>query len=809
MKKKIFVCIFFVISLTSKSQYLQGRLIDSITKTPLPYSNVLIKKLNDSLIGGILTNEKGEFKINAKSNDDIKLVAGSLGYKLKTILLNNLEKSKTNNLGEIALAQDSYQLVETNVEVNRNFMEQKFDRKVFNISNEKTAAVRTIFDLLRTLPGIVVDEEGNVRYKGTSATIYVDDQPSEFLYPKIDMIPVENITKIELIDAAMQTGGNGRGGIINIKYKTVSNDGFSGLVKIDPGTIKYQNFDESENFLNINYKKKNITFLNNCSYGNNLQSFISKTENQINTFQLPSSQNVNNNAKFEQQIFYDFIGTLFTPSEKTRMYLGTGLFNNSYNYPWEESFLESNNVNDGVLNSHNSIGNTDVIQLNKGINFSLRHIIDTNDTYLRVFASYKIDNQDDNKNTFFYYHIINSALADSIYNYSDKKNDISKQFSCTVFYNQTVSKNTRWNLSYNNTTIKEVSKNNNYLFNKLNLPQSRIDNSNTQRHDLSWHIGTKLKKWKLDGGINFSDSYINGNYVRYKEDNSDTVLKINKNYLRILPSATIAYIINDTEEVKLTFSQTSKFPYFSDLSDYIDKLNPYYWSSGNSALKPEDIYSIYLGYSYNKDKWNATAEGFFNYNNNAVARVSYPLSSLLVLSKPENIAKVSEYGVDLSTWFMVTSKFNFSLSSSLFYTNYNIRALKNSASFYNLPLTDLVKTQFGYYIKYNMEYKIKEFSTMFYLNYNSKELTYDGYNKAWINSSFSISRKFLKDKLTASMGIYNIFDDMIDHGTYSNNFGIISNTRTYDSIYKRLYSMSIQYTFRQGDRGTKDYKISR
>ena len=158
---------------------------------------------------------------------------------------------------------------------------------------------------------------------------------------------------------------------------------------------------------------------------------------------------------------------------------------------------------------------------------------------------------------------------------------------------------------------------------------------------------------------------------------------------------------------------------------------------------------------------------------------------------------------------MVTSKFNFSLSSSLFYTNYNTTALKNIASIYNLPLTDLIKTQFGYYIKYNMEYKIKKYSTMFYMNYNSKELTYDGYNKAWINSSFSISRKFLKDKLTVSMGINNIFDDMVEHGSYSNNFGIISNIQNYDSKYKRLYYFSIQYSFRQGDRGTKDYKISR
>ena len=808
--KKIFSClIFLLLSIISNAQLLQGRLIDSLTKTPLPYSNVLIKNIKDSTISCVLTNEKGEFKINIKSIGNFKLVAGSMGYKEKIVLMNNIKNNEVYKIGDINLTQKTYQLNEANITYNKNYIEQKFDRKVFNITDNKTAAARTIFDILRTLPGVVVDENGGVKYKGTEATIYIDDQPSEYLYPKIEMIPVENISKIELIDAAMQTGGSGRGGIINIKHRTVTNDGFSGLAKTNLGTIEFKNIDESDNFLNLNYKKKKITFFNNCFYQNDLQSFIKKTENQVSSFLIPSYQNIYNNTKFNQQIYGDFIGAFFTPSLKTKMYLGVGFFNNNYKYPWYETFSEMNTVNNETINDYNSSGNADNTQINKGINFALKHVIDTNDTYIRILASYKINNNDNNTNTIFDYNIINSAPVDSIYNYSDRKDEISKRFSCTIFYNRTISKNTRWNLNYNNTIIfNGFSKNNHYLFNDLYLPQCREDNSNTQQHNLSWHIGTQLKKWKIDGGINFSDSYIKGNYIRYREDNSDTILYINKNYFRALPSATIAFDINDTEEVKLTCSQTSKFPIFSNLSDYIDKYNPYYWSSGNSDLKPVDIYSIYLGYSYNKDKWNATVEGFFDYTNNEVTSIHYPLSSLLILSKPENIAKVSSNGVDFSTWFMVTSKLNFSLSSSLFYTNYNTTALKNTASFFNLPVSDLIKTQFGYYIKCNMEYKIKKYYVMFYANYNSKELTYDGYNKAWINSSFSISRKILKDKLSVSIDVDNIFDDMVDHGSYSDNFGIINNIRTYDSKYKRLYSITIQYNFRKGDRGTKDYKIS-
>jgi hypothetical protein len=147
------------------------------------------------------------------------------------------------------------------------------------------------------------------------------------------------------------------------------------------------------------------------------------------------------------------------------------------------------------------------------------------------------------------------------------------------------------------------------------------------------------------------------------------------------------------------------------------------------------------------------------------------------------------------------------LSSSIFHVYYDTRAIANTAAYYNLTADNLIKKQFGYNVKCNLEYKLKEFYAMFYINYYAKELTFDGYDKPWINSSFNISRKFFSNKFRVSAGINNIFDDMIDHGTYTNNFGILTNTKNTGSNYKRFYSLSIQYNFRQGDRGTKDLKI--
>lgn len=155
----------------------------------------------------------------------------------------------------------------------------KFDRKVFPISEIKKSSANTVLDLLRTLPGVVVDEDGNIRYKGAEATILVDEHPLDQIYASVEIIPVEQIEKIELIDPAMRTGGTGRGGIINFVLKKAKNDGLSGLLSANASTLKFNKLDNYRAFANINYKVKNWVFFINSSY--DFMSSWQQTNNNI------------------------------------------------------------------------------------------------------------------------------------------------------------------------------------------------------------------------------------------------------------------------------------------------------------------------------------------------------------------------------------------------------------------------------------------------------------------------------------------------------------------------------------------------
>ncbi len=786
-----------------------GSLVDSTSNKELPYGTLSIRNQNDSLIRNTITNDHGKFWFkNIESGDKVYLTARYLGFKERTISFRLNKKTKINNV-KILLVPQITNLNQTEVVGSVSNVVKKFDRTVYKMNSGQVAAARTVLDLLRTLPGVVVDDKGNVRYKGSTATIYVDDQPLNFQFPSLEMIPVDKIDKIELIDAAMFSGGNGEGGIINIKLKPVNKNGVSGMLNAKSGSISFNRFDNSSGFLNVNYKSDKLTIFLNTSIDNSFINENSINNNIVNIPSISSIQNINSLENDQRWHNYNNAGIIYRPSSDTKLYLSCGLYTLNYKSDLVTAFLEHDPISQQILNGYNDNESYNDNQLYEGLNFSYWHQFGKLDTYIKIYGSYNNYKISSKQDVSYHFSQLNAINADSTYSYSNNRYINAPGIYLNIFYNHSVSKNTRWNLSYNLAVgLKDSTANTNFIFGEKYLPQSQFSADKNQRHNLSWRIGTKFKKWKLDGGLTVVDNRINGNYIRYNSNLQDTIIPLKKNYFGILPSATFAYEINKKNEIKLTLSQTSNFPIFNKLSDYIDKNNLYNWYSGNSELKRVNYYSAYLGYSHIIiDKWNASTNVFYNYTNNEVANLSIPLTSLLTLTKPENIAQKSNVGIDLAIWYKVNKQFNFSLSSTLYYLLYNLNALKNTALDYNLPSQELIQKEFGYTVKLNAEYILKDYYFMFYFNYYARELTFDGYNNPWINSSFNASKKFLDKKLRVSVSVDNIFNDMIEHGSYTNILGVSSETTTSGLLYKRLFMLAIQYNFGEGDRGTKDLRL--
>jgi hypothetical protein len=727
-----------------------------------------------------------------------------LSQSLKRIEQDTLKLSDSTD----SISFPEIELEEVIVKKSLPFVIDKFDRKVYPMSESKKATARTVLDLLRTLPGIVVDEKENIRFKGTEASVYIDDQPMNKMYSRIEMIPVEKIDKIELIDPAMRTGGDGHGGIINVRLKIEKTDGLSGIASVNTGTTYFDNIDNSRYFFNLNYKKKNdLIFFLNSSIESSEQHLETDMTGKVNLPDFSSNQMSISQDSTKRTGFYNYLGATYDYSENTKLYLSIHFLQSTYRNHSGNHFLEQDENTGSVFNQYTENESMKEKQLNAGFHASYQHTLDTLDSYFKWSGGFYVFNGLSDRHSRFYFQNINSKMTDSLYIYDNERNFYSKALYLDFFLNKSITKTSRWNLAYNISVDNTDSLYNKHrISGKLYLPKNQMNQNKNQSHHLSFRIGTQINKWKLDGGVNFKAEHINAVFDRYKLDEQDTILSIKKLYFRILPSITIVYSFNDISEMKLSLSQTSEPPYFLQLSDFVDKNNLYNWVSGNPDLKPIDYYSIYWSCSHHKEKWNASAEVFFNYTDNEAEDLAIPINSLIALSKPENIARKSNTGLDLSFWYELNNKLNCSVSSSLFHTFFDLKNLSSIAKQLNINVPDMTKRQFGYHIKYSMEYKLRDFYTLFYINYFAKELTFDGYDKPSIHSSLSLGKRLLKNKLRATLSINNIFNSLFEHGSYSDNFGITRDTKLYGTRYDCNFYLSLQYSFNQGDRGTKDYK---
>lgn len=795
-----------ITSIRAQKIEISGTLLDSITKLNLPYGNIIIKNNKDSIITGTITNEKGEFKIkNINYQKGMYLVASYVGYYNKIIDI-TVDKNFKFNADSIYINQNINQINTVTIIGTIKNVEQKFDRKVFNINENKATASHTILDLLRTLPGVAVSEDGSVRFKGAPATIYVDDQQYNYIYPKLEMIPVANVNKIELIDGSSRGGGSGIGGIINIKMKKIVSDGLSGMLSTGLNSIEFKKIDQFNGFTNVNYKYKKFIVFNNFNndyqYNNN-NKLTDGIFNYNNNVFITNSKSNNN---YTEKTFNDIFGVIIFPNTKTKIIISNSYFNDKQEYNTNSKQQQSYSLTNKIFDEY-SVNNKGFYKNPyKGLHIHFKHEFDT--IGKEIIANITIQNSRYNQDDFtsYQYSYLSSLSTDSLFQVLNKIRNINNSMFYDFYFNKPINLKTRWNVSYEGYYNLKNLEDEKYKLNNVDyLPFNKISNYNTSYNQLSFHLGTVFRKWKFDGGLSLQYYKLIMEYTRYKENNQDTLLKINKDFLSFLPLATISYSLDSMQDLKLTFARTSQVPF--NLCDFIDKQNPRNWTSGNSKLKSVNFNNLYFGYSLNKETWNVSAEAFYSLTNNEIYDVQYPYSAVVILTMPENIAKKSSLGIDLSSWISLKNKYDFNFSSSIYHSSIDASTLIEKINEMGLNENNLTSKDFGYNIKFSTDIKFNlKTSGMFYVNYYSREITFEGYKYGYFNSSINITRKFFNNKLLLTIGINNLLDDIVKHGEYSNYLEIKKTTTEISNTFKRTYFITLLYKFRQGDRDTKDIK---
>ncbi|HEV9037822.1 MAG TPA: outer membrane beta-barrel protein [Puia sp.] len=133
------------------------------------------------------------------------------------------------DLGSLKLSLDVKQLATATVTGSAPPMKLELDKKVFNVDKNIVSAGGTGVDVMRNVPSVNVDIDGNVSLRGSTPTIFVDGRPTTLT---LDEIPADAIESVEVITnpSAKYDASGGGAGILNIILKKNRKKGYNGSI---------------------------------------------------------------------------------------------------------------------------------------------------------------------------------------------------------------------------------------------------------------------------------------------------------------------------------------------------------------------------------------------------------------------------------------------------------------------------------------------------------------------------------------------------------------------------------------------------
>lgn len=789
MKKIVFLFLICLFSQnTIVSQVIVTGVVSDSLQIPISYSKISMVSLSDSSKVICIANKDGIFKSELKKGHQWQVVFSALGFEQKEI---KLSSDANIELGIINLTAGSIKIKEVTVKAERKIIERKFDRTVFSISQELKQNATTVYDLLAAMPGVIVNQDGSVLFQGASAKILIDNQPAELLYQNLSSISINQVDKIELIDTSNRYGGV-KGGTINLRLKARP-DKLSGSIYSAERTDFNQSMNRST--LNLNYKYKKNTFINNTTsgisniYTSSTSSGTISNGNLVTKFsnnQLSNSSSISPNMNLMD---------LYQIDTCSNILFGVG-------QTWQKQ-LSRNDINETMDNPsqiYNELSKSIVIMPVTSGGFYYQNEFDKKGKELQINAWYGQSKVtiDVDKNLSSPQNLI----------ISDDKTSHQKDYFSSLNYNNPFTPTSRWNL-YATAAYHQDSDIGSYkIDNTIQPTLNREDRLKMFTASMSNSYGFTIKKIQLDINLALYAKNIHNSGVRNAGTDFPTV---NKWYVNAVPSLNINYNLSQSSAFKIKYARELTTPMFYQLLYYVDKQDPYNWSTGNSKLKATIGNAAALSYTYMASKTNFSADVYYRSTKNEIVNINYYYGNGVYIDMIDNVGITSDLGVYLTYWKQITPKFSLNIYSIIHQKISSTAPSTSSIDGIVLNTTGNSKQQnFGYIANVDARLTLfKDYKTILTIKYNGSDITFNSKVNPWLSSSFRVSKLFFNSKLLTSIGAENFTYFLYLKRIYTTNYlGQNSTKHLINGTEKTMLRLELRYTFNSGDRGTKDLKFN-
>ena len=181
---------------------IKGNVVDT-SDVPAPYPTVmLLNPVDSSLINFTRADEKGAFEFKNVRNVPYLLKISLLSYQPRQIGVAPHDK-EVNDLGNVKIKPISLELMEVVIRSAKANLSFRGDTIEYDASTFKVPPGSTVEDLLRRLPGIDVDADGNIKSQGKDVRkVYVDGKTFFGDDPKAATknLGAETISKVQVFN---------------------------------------------------------------------------------------------------------------------------------------------------------------------------------------------------------------------------------------------------------------------------------------------------------------------------------------------------------------------------------------------------------------------------------------------------------------------------------------------------------------------------------------------------------------------------------------------------------------------------------
>lgn len=759
------------------SYTLEGRVVEASTDNSIGYATVALLRADSTVVTAAAADAVGDFKLSTKEAGTYTLQISSVGY---TTLNRSVEiVEERTKLGKVALEQ-GVDIKEVVVAVQKPLIVADDEKLAYSVEDDPDAATSQLVDIMRKVPQLSVDAEGNVLLNGQSDyKVLVNGRSSSMMSKNfktvIESMPAGSVKKIEVItNPSTKYEAEGVGGIINIITNRKVAGGYNG---------------------NVNLSGSNHYFLNGNAY---FAAQAGKFSISASAYVQGMKSRLTHRGDGFREVFDDPTMHLMTSSTGMTYkgkYLGA-YFNASYEIDTMNLITLEGGYHNGT-NKSIADSKTEVFSIDNERVVAYDNTWESGYKYNSYWASANYQhrfNREEHTLTLSYEMDLSPDKEDQLY-------DVLNTFN----YPTSARRNLGDNGSFDNTVqidyfnpinkMHSIEAGSKYIYRRYTnesqtllrdeatgefavAPDYPRSDMNYTQNILALYAGYHVKGKKLSGRVG----------ARMEQAWSDVVVRTEKediaydpSLFNVIPYASANYRPNDANTLSLSYTQRLSRPSLWNMNPYRNE-SPLSVSYGNPDLDATIAHSVALSWRRFSSSWNVSLGTTGSFSNNALSSYTF-VEDGVTHSTYGNIAKRQVYGLNGTIGYRSGVKFNVQLSGQ---GGYNV---------IKAPTLNLANDGFTYNVSLYASAALWKDATI-YCNGYAYRFGVDlenSYKQTYFSYGLGLRQQLFKKKLTLSFTASNPFTSKMKLTSVTETNSYRSENTSWQT--PRQFSFSIGYRF--------------